>query len=317
MSSEAQTPTPPTPPAQSAFFRALNAPRYERQSEIRQYEETSGRALIVVHGPIAPTIITPFADAVNDVSRGAPLDLMLTSIGGDGETALRMASMCHGEREDFRIIVADMAASAATLLSLAAETIVMSDTSALGPIDPQVLMQKRLQYIPAKDIVAIVEDLEERTRDNPQAFELYVSLLADIDAIIYQTAKAAIRRTEELVPELLRLQQNPPSAEAIKRHRTTTAKPCDALSDYRTSARHTTRSPSSVYVIQVRRMGHAVETSCSVRRVARCVFQRQRRHRGPQGLLSFQRERVMTHAVNHVSILRMCPLRPAGLVAAH
>ena len=215
MSSEAQTPTPPTPPAQSAFFRALNAPRYERQSEIRQYEETSGRALVVVHGPIAPTIITPFADAVNDVSRGAPLDLMLTSIGGDGETALRMASMCHGEREDFRIIVADMAASAATLLSLAAETIVMSDTSALGPIDPQVLMQKRLQYIPAKDIVAIVEDLEERTRDNPQAFELYVSLLADIDAIIYQTAKAAIRRTEELVPELLRLQQNPPSAEAI------------------------------------------------------------------------------------------------------
>ena len=212
MSSEAQT---PTPPAQSAFFRALNAPRYERQSEIRQYEETSGRALIVVHGPIAPTIITPFADAVNDVSRGAPLDLMLTSIGGDGETALRMASMCHGEREDFRIIVADMAASAATLLSLAAETIVMSDTSALGPIDPQVLMQKRLQYIPAKDIVAIVEDLEERTKENPQAFELYVSLLADIDAIIYQTAKAAIRRTEELVPELLRLQQNPPSAEAI------------------------------------------------------------------------------------------------------
>ena len=212
MSSEAQT---PTPPAQSAFFRALNAPRYERQSEIRQYEETSGRALIVVHGPIAPTIITPFADAVNDVSRGAPLDLMLTSIGGDGETALRMASMCHGEREDFRIIVADMAASAATLLSLAAETIVMSDTSALGPIDPQVLMQKRLQYIPAKDIVAIVEDLEERTKENPQAFELYVSLLADIDAVIYQTAKAAIRRTEELVPELLRLQQNPPSAEAI------------------------------------------------------------------------------------------------------
>ena len=212
MSSEAQT---STPPPQSPFFRALNAPRYERQSEIRQYEETSGRALIVVHGPIAPTIITPFSDAVNDVSRGAPLDLMLTSIGGDGETALRMGSMCHGEREDFRIIVADMAASAATLLSLAAETIVMSDTSALGPIDPQVLMKKRLQYIPAKDIVAIVEDLEERTKENPQAFELYVSLLADIDAIIYQTAKAAIRRTEELVPELLRLQQNPPSAEAI------------------------------------------------------------------------------------------------------
>ena len=214
MSSDAQTST--TPP-QSPFFRALNAPRYERQGEIRRYEETSSRSLVIVHGPITPTVITPFADAVNDVDRGTPLDLMLTSVGGDGETSLRMASMCHGEREDFRIIVADMAASAATLLSLAAETIVMSDTSALGPIDPQVLLQKRHQYIPAKNIVAIVDDLEERTKVNPQAFELYASLLADIDAVIYQTAKAAIRRTEELVPELLQLRQNPPSQDEIDR----------------------------------------------------------------------------------------------------
>lgn len=205
----------PVPPLQSPFFRALNAPRYERQSEIRQYEEAAGRSLIVVHGPIAPTVITPFADAINDIRRGDPLDLMLTSLGGDGETALRMATMCHGGREDFRIIVADMAASAATLLSLAAETIVMSDTSALGPIDPQVLLPRRGQYFPAKDIVAIVEDLENRTKENPQAFELYASLLADIDAIIYQTAKAAIRRTEELVPELLRLQMTPPDPKDI------------------------------------------------------------------------------------------------------
>ncbi|MCY3952066.1 MAG: hypothetical protein OXG55_00985 [bacterium] len=202
-------------PLQSPFFRALNAPRYERQTEIRQYEEATSRSLIVVHGPIAQTVITPFADAINDVGRGDPLDLMLTSLGGDGETALRMASMCHGGREDFRIIVADMAASAATLLALAAETIVMSDTSALGPIDPQVPLQRRRQYFPAKDIVAIVEDLEERSKENPQAFELYASLLADIDAVIYQTAKAAIRRTEELVPELLRLRLLPPDTEEI------------------------------------------------------------------------------------------------------
>ena len=184
---------------------------------IRRYEDHSERSLIVVHGPITPTIITPLADAINDIRRGGPLDLLLTSLGGDGETALRMGSMCHGERDHFRIIVADMAASAATLLSLATETIVMSDTSTLGPIDPQVLLPDRGQYIPAKDIVSIVEDLEDRTRQNPQAFELYVSLLADVDAILYQRAKAAIARTEELVPELLQLRQNPPSMEDMKR----------------------------------------------------------------------------------------------------
>ena len=77
-------------------------------------------------------------------------------------------------------------------------------------------MKSRGLYIPAKDIVAIVEDLEERTKESPQAFELYASLLADIDAIIYQTAKAAIRRTEELVPELLSLRENPPSKGDIR-----------------------------------------------------------------------------------------------------
>ncbi|MCQ3814124.1 MAG: hypothetical protein KTU85_06865 [Acidimicrobiia bacterium] len=142
---------------------------------------------------------------------------MLTSIGGDGETSLRMASMCHSERDDFSIIVADLAASAATLLSLAAEKIVMSDTSALGPIDPQVLLEQRHQYFPAKEVVAIVNDLDERTKTNPQAFELYATLLADIDAVIYQTAKASIRRTEELVPELLQLRRNPPSLDCSKR----------------------------------------------------------------------------------------------------
>ena len=89
---------------------------------------------------------------------------MLTSLGGDGETSLRLANMCHGERDDFRIVVIDLAASAATLLSLAAETIVMSDRSALGPIDPQVFMPQRNQYHPAKNIVKIVDDLDNRTR---------------------------------------------------------------------------------------------------------------------------------------------------------
>ena len=124
-------------PPQSPFFRALQRDRYGRQEHIKCYEEDTGRSLVVFCGPITPDVIAPFADAVGDVVSGASLDLMLTSLGGDAETALRMASMCHTDREDFRVIVPDIAASAATLLALAAEGIVMSSTSALGPVDPQ------------------------------------------------------------------------------------------------------------------------------------------------------------------------------------
>ena len=203
-------------PSQSPFFRAAESARYQRQEEIRNYEAETGHSLVVFWGPIHSAVITPFADAVLDVSTDRPLDLILTSNGGDGETAIRMAAMCHSGRDIFRVIVPDTAASAATLLALAAESIVMSDTSALGPVDPQVFLPARKGYFPAKDIVKIVDDLDHRTKANPHAFELYSSLLADIDAVTYQTAKAAIERTRELVPEVLRLRQTPPSQEEIE-----------------------------------------------------------------------------------------------------
>lgn len=98
-------------PLQSPFFRAAHSARYERQDQIRRYETTTDRALVVFWGPIEPLVITPFADAIGDVPAEAPLDLMLVSLGGDGETAMRVAAMCHAERADFRVIVPDTAAS--------------------------------------------------------------------------------------------------------------------------------------------------------------------------------------------------------------
>ena len=216
MSAEAEPPKPETP-VQSPLFHAVQADRYGRQARIRAYEELTGRSLIVFYGTIDNSVITPFADAVGDAVPDGPLDLMLTSPGGDGETAVRIARMCHAERQDFRVIVPDTAASAATLLALAAESVVMSNSSALGPIDPQVPLPARGAFFPAKDILEIVDDLESRTTHNPAAFELYAALLADVDAVVYQIAKAAIRRTMELVPEVLSLRQTPPTNEETER----------------------------------------------------------------------------------------------------
>ena len=200
---------------QSPFFRASQADRYERQAQIRAYEEMTNRSLIVFHGEITDAVITPFADAVGDVHHDASLDLMLTSPGGDGETAKRMATMCHADRDDFRVIVPETAASAATLLALAAETILMTSTSVLGPVDPQIFLPLRKQHFPTKSIVELVEDLDDRTRQYPQAYVLYSALLGDIDGVAYQTAKAAIERTDELIPEVLRLRSDPPNDEDI------------------------------------------------------------------------------------------------------
>lgn len=208
MSSDSPTISAP----QSPYFRALQAPRYERQAIIREYEERFECALIVINGPIHRDMIAPFEDAIGDLEPDEGLDLMLTSLGGDGEIACRLAASCHGGRSDFRVIVVDLAASAATLLALGAESIVMSDVSALGPVDPQIYVEGWGEYYPAKDIIEIVENLEARAIDNPQAYEYYVALLGEIDAMLYQAAVSATRRTQELVPQLVSLRSVTPDA---------------------------------------------------------------------------------------------------------
>lgn len=205
------------PPDQSPFFRALQADRYERQRLIRQYEQRYSRRLLVYAGYISPQIIPPLADGIGDISRSVPLDLMLSSLGGDGETALRMARMCHEGRDEFRVIVANRAKSAATLLALAADTILMSDTSDLGPVDPQVWVKSRDEYVPALDIKFIYEEYEQKVLSNPQAAPWYAGLMGDIDAVIYQRAEADWNRTDELVDEALSIRVVPTSESEVVR----------------------------------------------------------------------------------------------------
>ena len=198
--------------AQTPLFRAENEPRYIRQEAIRNYEQDLSRSLVVFWGPIIPLALTGFTDAIRNTPKGAPLDLMVTTTGGYGETALRMASICRAERDDVRIIVPDMAYSSGTILALAADKIVMSSTSTLGPIDPQINLPEKGSFAltPARAIVEAVKELQKHVHANPAAFGFHTAMLDDINAIKYQAAKDAIARTEPLVEAVCRLRFNPP-----------------------------------------------------------------------------------------------------------
>ena len=64
------------------------------------------------------------------------IDLFLYSRGGDVGVPWRIASMIREFCEEFNILVPYKAQSAATLLSLGADNIIMSKKAELGPIDP-------------------------------------------------------------------------------------------------------------------------------------------------------------------------------------
>lgn len=77
-----------------------------------------------------------FMEAINGID-GTSLDLIVTSPGGLAEATESIVSYIRTKFEDIRVFVPVAAMSAATMLALAADEIVMARHSQLGPIDPQ------------------------------------------------------------------------------------------------------------------------------------------------------------------------------------
>lgn len=119
---------------------AQNAHRYDRRELINAYEGKYGCNLAVMIDQVTPNSITLLNECLHSKELDKPLHLMLRSPGGDPEIAIRLIRMCHAASSEFVILVPEIAKSAATIMALGADSIIMGPTSDLGPIDPQVFV---------------------------------------------------------------------------------------------------------------------------------------------------------------------------------
>lgn len=78
-----------------------------------------------------------FMQVVHGLPTGAPLDLILHSPGGTAEAAESIVAYLRKRFSELRVIVPVAAMSAATMMAMAADRIVMGQHSQVGPIDPQ------------------------------------------------------------------------------------------------------------------------------------------------------------------------------------
>lgn len=143
---------PPRQFAKTPAFQAMNAARYKRQDMIRAIQQTTQRKLICyVAGQsamISRDDVLFFVDLLHNIEHDAPLDLLLHTPGGDMDAAEKLITMVRNVvgGGTLRIIVPDYAKSAGTLMTLGADSIVMSDSSELGPIDPQISLADENGY---------------------------------------------------------------------------------------------------------------------------------------------------------------------------
>jgi Serine dehydrogenase proteinase len=134
------------PQRKTPFYQAVNAERYQRQALIKEINKSTGHPLICYVSGAKTEIdrddTIGFVDVLHNISQGSDLDLMLHTGGGDFNAADKLISLIRRTvgNGTLRIIVPDFAKSAGTLMCLGADRLLMSDTSELGPIDPQIVL---------------------------------------------------------------------------------------------------------------------------------------------------------------------------------
>lgn len=134
--------------------------------------------------------ITPFEELLIDVDHTDTLFLMIDSPGGDPNIAEKLLIMCRKRCDNLKVIVPNTAKSAATLMTLGCDEIIMGYLSELGPIDPQIgiISSEGIPvYVPAQSIIDGFKILSEglkktSSRESLEDPRAYLQVLSIVNA---------------------------------------------------------------------------------------------------------------------------------------
>lgn len=146
----------------------------ERVELYKKIEAKRGNPLIVyitsqrpgANALMAGDVIDEFIDQLNVVNKKpkGSIDLLIESLGGDPLTSWKLISLLRSSFKKVNVIVPHSAFSAATLLALGADEIVMGPYGSLGPIDPQITTRKKdgtAQQFGYEDVVSFLSFMRE------------------------------------------------------------------------------------------------------------------------------------------------------------
>lgn len=148
--------------------------------------------LCIQRGPAAqaslgPEVLNMFRTVRTQLAADGPIALVLESPGGYAEDAYRLARFLRHHATGFAAIVPTYAKSAATLLALGADEIVMGTDAEMGPLDAQLWDNEREERSSALDEVQALE-------------RLHSVALEQLDETMLTMLGGMRKRTEVLLP---------------------------------------------------------------------------------------------------------------------
>lgn len=191
----------------SAFENSRRNARVER---IRFIQNARNSKLIVYYSLNTLTYADSeiLFDLLQSVGKQKRLDLFLLSPGGFADPAFKMACLCRDFSEDnFGIIVPHYAKSAATLLCLGSDELVMGFASEIGPTDPRIEIKDeygRKVNVSANSVEDALKVLEEYTSGDPVRSLKYMPLLEKINLNTLGEYRRALSSSKQYAEELLK-----------------------------------------------------------------------------------------------------------------
>jgi hypothetical protein len=156
---------------------------------IKKIQQLTGRKLAVytasINHPVSGImqLDAPLFEDCLRVCEGSKGDLMINSPGGDANAAEKILMMCRFRfSEEFNVIIPNYAKSAATMIALGADKILMGYLSEIGPADPQITFVQpngQTQLIPARAYIQGLEIIRDRI-NNGESVSAYLPILAQI-----------------------------------------------------------------------------------------------------------------------------------------
>lgn len=150
-----------------------------------------------------------FTDLINSVSNNCKsIDVLLHSPGGRPDATERIVGILRNKFNEVNFLVPHSAYSAATMLALSGNGVVLHPSATLGPIDPQVGIPTKegmTRFVPAKSILnGFAKAKKFIKNEGPETLPAYIPLIEKYSLDLFELCEDSEKLSKELVSTWLK-----------------------------------------------------------------------------------------------------------------
>jgi hypothetical protein len=149
-----------------------------------------------------------FTDLVNSVIGSDSIDVLLHSPGGRPDATERIVGILRNKFKHVHFLIPHSAYSAATMLALSGDSILLHPSATLGPIDPQLGIPTKdgaIRFVPAKSILnGFAKAREVIKKEGPDALPAYIPLIEKYSLDLFELCEDSEKLSKDLVSSWLK-----------------------------------------------------------------------------------------------------------------